>query len=243
MGRLAVSIAALLPLLPGTPAQAQVTLSVEGGGHFTERVFGYSANTLGGVSPRSRHGLVLGIAAGLPISEDWGIQLGAGLSEKDYHSRHRCVLGGWGEYSCIAENLIPYLEATALADRRLELTSRVSLHLLAGPFLAFQRDSEREVMISNREGSRFLVVSRKIGAFDFGIAGGALLKIGLYGRLGLSIGTVYTHGLRNIDEVKGVPKGVIVPLIWRYYAREGYAVKTRTLTFRSGLMYTIGKGR
>ena len=242
MRRFAISLAALLLLLPGGSAHGQVTLSVAGGGHFTESVIGYSPSTRtwGEASPRSRHGWALGIAAGLPISDKWGIQLGAGLSEKGYRGQHTCVLGEWGEFSCLAETLIPYLEAMILADRRFELTARVSLHLLAGPFLAFQGNSERKIVISDREEVRFLVEPREIGAFDFGVAGGARVEIGVYGKLGLSVGTLYTHGLRNIDTVEGVGRDTAVPLIWRYYAVNAYTVKTRSLTFRTGLTYSIG---
>ena len=145
MGRFAISLAALLLLLPGRSAQGQVTLSLAGGPGFAERVFGATNHTWGETRPRFRHGWALDIAAGFPISENWGIQLGAGLSEKGYHSEHTCWFWTWGESPCTAENWIAYFESTLLADRRFELTNRVLLHLLAGPFLGFQRDSEREI--------------------------------------------------------------------------------------------------
>ena len=108
---------------------------------------------------------------------------------------HGCVVSS-GIY-------LNYLESTVLADRRFELDNRVLLHLLAGSFLAYQFDPEPQ----------------RAKAFDFGVAGGAQLEMGLYGKLGLSVATLYTHGLRNIRET---------------------TFKTRTLTLRAGLSYSIG---
>ena len=190
------------------------------------------------VSCSFRHGWALDIVAGFPISENWGIQLGAGLSEKGYHSEHTCWVWTWGESPCTAENWIPYFESTLLADRRFELTNRVLLHLLVGPFLGFQRDSEREIWIL-REGEFVGGLSREVRAFDFGIAAGARLEIGVYGKLGLSVGTLYTHGLTNIDVVEAWPGGVVTLVQW-YFPLNRYAVKTRTLTLRTGLSYSIG---
>ena len=74
--------------------------------------------------------------------------------EKGYHGEHTCW-PPWSrrvsEFPCTAENLIPHLEFTLLADRRFELTDRARLHLLAGPFLGYQRDSPHTVWIL-REG-------------------------------------------------------------------------------------------
>ena len=63
-------------------------------------------------------------------------------------------------------------------------------------------------------------------AFDHGVAGGAQVEVGLYGNWGFQAGTLYTHGLTNTR---------------RTY--DGYSLiqeaKTRTLTLRGGLSYSI----
>ena len=59
-----------------------------------------------------------------------------------------------------------------------------------------------------------------IERFDFGVAGGARLEVGLSGKLGLSLGMLYTHGLRNIGD------------------NVGFGA-TRTLNVNIGLFYSI----
>jgi len=54
--------------------------------------------------------------------------------------------------------------------------------------------------------------------FDFGVTGGAQVEVGLYGNWGLQAGTLYTHGLVNTS---------------------GQSQKTRTLTLRGGVSYSI----
>ena len=198
MKRFAISAAALLLLLPGESAQGQVTLTL---------AVGPNIATLARVEGReswSQLGGGLGVTVGLPVSDDWGIQLGVGTSDKGYH-REYPPCGGVGPHGCVVSSgiYLNYLESTVLADRRFELDNRVLLHLLAGPFLAYQFDPEPQ----------------RAKAFDFGVAGGAQLEMGLYGKLGLSVATLYTHGLRNIRET---------------------TLKTRTLTLRAGLSYSIG---
>lgn len=176
------------------------------------------------------------------MSGTWGIQLGAGLSEKGYHREHTCW-PPWSrrvsEFPCTAENLIPYLEFTLLADRRFELTDRARLHLLAGPFLGFQRDSLHTVWIL-REGETIRGLTRKVEAFDRGAAAGARLEIAVHGNLWLSVGTLYTHGFTKIDMVPASKGNVISPLTRWYFPVNAYAVRTRTLTFRTGITYSIG---
>ncbi len=98
-----------------------------------------------------------------------------------------------------------------LSDRRIELYDRSELHLLVGPFLAYQWNPDP-----------------KATDFDFGVAGGAQLDTRLYGGLGLSVGALYTHGFKDtthsvVDHWKG----------WYY-------THSRTLSIRAGLsVHTI----
>ena len=239
MLRFPIFVVSLLLLLPGGTARGQVTLTVAGGLGFADRVFGQTNHTGGEDRPRSRHGRALSITAGLPVFGEWGIHLGASLSEKGYHSKHTCLSRLGEESPCTAENLIPYFESTVLAGRRFELTDRAMIHLLAGPFLGFQRDSVHEVWIL-REGESVRGLPRKVSAFDYGIAAGARLDIRVHGNLGLSVGTLYAHGFTKIDMVNAFRRGVVVPLTTWYFPVNAYAVKTRTLTFRTGLTYSIG---
>ena len=112
------------------------------------------------------------------------------------------------------------------------------MHLLAGPFLGFQRDSLHRVWIL-RQGETIRGLTRKVEAFDRGVAAGGRLEIAVHGNLWLSVGTLYTHGFTKIDMVPAW-RGTIVPLVTWYFPVNAYAITTRTLTFRTGITYSIG---
>ena len=102
---------------------------------------------------------------------------------------------------------IDYLESTVLVDRRFELGNPV-LHLLAGPFVAYQ-------------------LATYLGSpIDLGIALGAQLDVGLYGKLRLSFSPLYTHGLKSNS-------------YWVATIQPPTHTRTRTLTLRAGLSYSI----
>lgn len=209
MRRFAIGAAALVFVLLPSSVQGQVTFALTGGPNVATWVWPERAERQ---ESWSWHGVALGLAAGFPIAGNWGIQLGAGLSEKGWHGEGTCWVG-WETFHCTWGKWILYFESTVLADRRIQLGDRLRLHLLAGPALGYQWDPE----------------PRRAARFDFGIAGGTQLEIRLYAGLGLSVGALYTHGLKNVDS------GYVIDE-WKdwYYARS------RTLTLRTGLSYTIG---
>ena len=201
--RLAIAAAALLILVPGRPARSQVTLTVAGGPNIATLAHAERSGTL---KPWSRHGGALGLAAGFPVSGNWGMQLGVGLSSKGYNGGSDCVPAGGNPLSC--SEWVYYLEVTVLADRRFELGNPV-LHLLAGPFLGHHL-------------ATYLGSPR-----EFGIALGAQLDVGLYGKLRLSLGPLYAHGLTSNS-------------YWVATIGPPTYTRTRTLTLRTGLSYSIG---
>ena len=221
MRRFAI-FAAVVPLLlpPPEPAHAQVTLRVTGGLNAATWVWPDRAERH---HPLSWHGGALGVSAGLPIFGDWGIRVGADLTVKGWHEEEPCAVPLLPDPPgtedppdtevCESGKWIPYFETTVLADRRIELGDRFELYLLAGPFLGYQWDP-----------------LPRAKDFDFGVAGGAQLDRRLSGGLGLSVGALYTHGLKDIthsvvDHWKG----------WYY-------THSRTLSLRVGLSYRIGRG-
>ena len=159
----------------------------------------------------SWHGGALGLAAGFPIVGNWGIQLGVGLSQKGWNDEGTCEVG-WESFACGWGKWITYAESTILADRRIRLGDRYRLHLLAGPALGYQWDPQPQVA----------------ARFDFGIAGGAQLETRIRGGLGFSVGALYTHGLKNVHSMDVIEE-------WKNW----YYSKSRTLTLRTGLSYTI----
>ena len=63
------------------------------------------------------------------------------------------------------------------------------LHLLAGTFLGYAHGDHPVIAMIER--------------FDFGVAGGAQLEVGLLGNVGLLVRTLYAHGLRNVGDNVG----------------------------------------
>lgn len=209
MIRFATSAVAALLLLSPASTRGQVTFTVTGGPNIATWVWPERAERQ---ESWSWHGGALGLAAGFPIVGNWGVQLGIGLSEKGWHGGGTCWVG-WESFECEWGKWITYAESTVLADRRIRLGNRFRLHLLAGPALGYQWDPQPQ----------------RAARFDFGIAGGIQVETRLYGRLGLSAGALYTHGLKNVDA------GYVIDE-WK----DWYHSKSRTLTLRTGLSFTIG---
>lgn len=212
MRRFAILLVAPLLLLPGRHAHSQVALTVAVGANVATLAYAERSERH---QPWSFHGGTLAAAVGLPVSDDWGIQLGLGLSTKGYSEKNDCRPdAGSGVCSPGGGIYLFYLESSLLADRRIELGNRFLLHLLAGPSLGYQLDPN-------------FVRSR---VFDYAVAGGIQLDTRLSDRMALSAGTLYTHGFSNIHDNSHVIEA------WR----DWYVEKTRTLTLRTGFSYSIG---
>lgn len=128
-----------------------------------------------------------GLVFGFPISDRWGVQLGAASSIKGEYEEYDTE--GCRSF-CVAASsrTIPFVESTILADRRF-VHGRLGLHLLAGAFLGYAHGGHPVIGMIER--------------FDFGVAGGARTDVGMSGRLGLSLTMLYAHGLRNIGNNVG----------------------------------------
>ncbi len=224
MKRFAISAAAaLLFLQPGTPAFGQVTLSVWGGVNVasmlrtpadgrTDRL----GNAYGHVSRRA-----IGIALGIPIAGNWGIQMNISDSQKGGDISDPRTKAIWKH---------DYLELNLLADLALELGDgdRAWLHLLAGPALARKRSCEVTAKVGERTvRNEDCTDKNRWKSFkdrDYGVVGGAEVEFELSGRLGATFGALYTYGLLDLNDE---PE-------W------GYVEKNRTLTLRAGLQVSIG---
>ena len=211
MRRIAVCAAVLAMLLPPAFAEGQVTLNLTGGPNFATWVWPERA---GRQKPWSWLGAALGVSARLPVDEKWGIQLGVGVSEKGWSDEGICWVG-WESFACSAKvgKWITYFESTVLADRQFRLGDRFRLHLLAGSALGYQWYDD----------------PRKAARFDFGVIAGSHVETRLFGGLGLLVGALYNHGIKNVHS------GYVVE-----EAKSWYYAKSRTLNLSTGLSYLIG---
>ena len=227
-------------LAPGpTPVCAQATLSLTGGVNRTS--LGTDAD---GASRapifESLTRMSIGLAATLPVSDRFGLQLGGRYAQKGGRLDVLGVLGTMGDMfggfeemppgaSFDADYQMDYVELSALARVGFPLSGdRVSGHLLAGPALGLRSSCEGVVRLSGLDEPAFNVSSDcdeagvDIGTIDLGLAGGAGIDIGLTDSIDAQLGLLYTLGLSNV------------------FKDVGGSAKHRALTIRTGLVLPIG---
>ncbi|MCY3807868.1 MAG: outer membrane beta-barrel protein [Gemmatimonadetes bacterium] len=187
--RLSIVIAAGL-LLPASGASllGQGSLALTLGPNIVTLTDHETPHSFNGQTPWALWGGAVGVVAGFPISEKWGVQAGGGLSTKGQYEANDDTDGcvAVGPYGCSEgwSRTLPFLEVTVLADRRLTFADH-GVHLLAGAFLGYAFGNHPLVDLMEER-------------LDFGVAGGVRINAGLGGRWGISLGALYTHGLRDI---------------------------------------------
>ena len=202
---------ATLTLAPPWPAAAlaQTTFTVAGGLNLAS----VAASADEGVTPESVTRLVVGVSVGISMSEGLGLHLGAGYSQKGFAA---------SAFGADVTTEIDYLELTALAGMPLSLGERSSVHLLAGPALAFKLSCGASATFMG-EG-----LSEDCGddgpkSMDLGLTGGARLEIGLSEKMGFSVGALYNLGLLNMDDGDG-----------------SGTIKSRVMTLQAGIVLSAG---
>lgn len=207
---------AFVTLAPGT-ALGQTTLLVSGGlNRASMAVSGDDADEVGDISPVTR--MWVGLAASVPVSEAWDLELGAGYSQKGFELSFD-DFGFDGE----ASFEIDYFEITAHVGKSFPVADRASVKLLAGPALAMRR-SCRIVANTPEEEQTDDCDEDELRETDLGLGGGVRLRIGLSEEVGLTVGAFYTLGLMDIDEDNDFD----------------VTIKNRALTLRAGLAFPIG---
>ena len=191
-------------------AMAQTRLTVAGG--MNRATVAAEAEGLT-ITPESVNRLALGASIGIPMSERWGLHLGAGYSQKGF------ALDAFGA-SVTTE--IDYLEITALAGVPFSISERASVHLLAGPALAFKLSCQVSATFLGEE------IDEDCGddgpkAMDLGLVGGARLEFGLSEKMGISVGALYNLGLLNMDD-----------------SGSDETLKSRVMSLQAGIVYSIG---
>ena len=117
---------------------------------------------------------------------------------------------------------IDYLELTALAGMPLSVSERASVHLLAGPALAFKVSCQATYSFMGEEFSEDCD-DDELKGMDLGLAGGARLEIEVSEQMGISVGALYNLGLLNMDD-----------------SGDDWSIKNRVMTVQAGIVYTIG---
>ena len=117
---------------------------------------------------------------------------------------------------------IDYLEVTALAGIPFSVSERASVHLLAGPALAFKLSCQASATFLGED------LSEDCGddgpkAMDLGLVGGARLEFGVSDKMGVSVGALYNFGLLNMDD-----------------SGSDETVKNRVMSLQAGIVYSIG---
>jgi opacity protein-like surface antigen len=236
------------PLLPtlltavclalGAPVRAQTTLSLTGGVNITSM----DADSDGTRSPgfESLARMSIGLAATLPVTDRFGLQLGGRYAQKGARLDVLGVLEMMGDMFGGLEEMPPgasfdadyemdYVELSAVARVGFPLSGdRLSGHLLAGPALGLRSSCEGVVRLSGLDEPAVDVsvdcyeAGLDFRRVDVGLAGGAGIEIGLTNSIDAHLGLLYTLGLTNIS-------GVV-----------GGSAKHRVLTMRAGLGVPIG---
>lgn len=231
-------LTAVFLTLGATPVRAQATLSLTGGVSRTS----LSTDSDGALAPEfeSLTRMSVGLAATIPVSDRFGVQLGGRYAQKGGRLDVVGMLAMMDDMFGGVEQMPPgaridadfemdYVELSVLARVGFPLSNdRVSGHLLAGPALGLQSSCEGVVHISGMDEPAMSAGVdcdeagldwRKI---DFGLAGGAGVDIGLTDSIDVHLGLLYTVGLSNVlDDGDG-------------------SVKHRALTVRAGLVLPIG---
>ncbi len=198
----ATAVAATSP----AAAVAQNSLTVAGG-------LNLASVTMETEGLKSATRLAIGASLAIPMSDRIGLHLGGAYSQKGF---------AFDAFGAKATTAIDYLELTALWGIPLALGERASVHLVAGPALAFKVSCGVSASFMGEE------VSQDCGddgpkSMDLGLAGGARLEIGLSGKMGLSVGALYNLGLTNMDD-----------------GGDEVSIKSRVLAVQAGIVYSIG---
>ena len=197
------------------------TLAVQGG---------LSRATLSGSDAdgevNSRNGLKIGAAATVPVTDRFGVQFGGAYVQKG--ARLSASLEDDFEIEGAALSTtfkLDYIEVSALGKVGIPLgESSASMHLFAGPVVAFNTKSEVNVPVFGT-----IDLGEAVKSTDFGLAGGIGAGIPVSEGMTLSIAALYTLGLQSIakdydDEDIELDEGG----------------KNRALTVQIGLGFPIG---
>ncbi len=237
MKRLVIPAASLsLLFLVGAGLSAQTRIALTGGVSLTsteERFAGVNRSVFfSSVGEGSVRRPSVGVSAIVPLP--WSLSLDVGGA---YSEWGRELVFGWcgTPPQPGASVSMEYVEFRALGRVNLPLAGNsVLAFVTAGPMAAWELSCRSTPTTSQRlpdgsesrspdgSGSRSCEdAALDLEELDFGLAGGVGLEVGVTGRLGFTVSTVYSRGMRDLDQV------------------EDYFTELRTVTVRGGLVYRI----
>ena len=187
LGRMAASVllATGMVVLSAAPASAQVSswpISVKAGFNISELCVD---EDLLGIQTDARAGFLAGVAVSPTISNAFGVQFEALISQKG------STVDDFDGFGTDLEARINYLEVPVLARYGFRLNDRSKALLLAGPAFSFRLSDTQELGDIELEGDDKIDVS----GFDFGfVLGGAFEVVEKW-----TIDLRYTWGLTNVN--------------------------------------------
>lgn len=208
------ALGATVALGVASPLSAQVELALRGG--ITLAGLAGDADLTG--FDESRRGLVAGASLTLPVGQRFGIRIGGGFAQKG--ATGSAMLEEAGEAEATTE--LDYVEGSVLFEATISGDGPVSLHFLAGPTAGYQLECKivatiRHITATSECDQRD---QPDLATWDFGVAGGAGLEVGLFAGLRLGAEALYTLGLSRLTDDPGVLRnralllqaGLVVPL-------------------------------
>lgn len=213
-------------LLPATPAAAQNTLTFLGGVNLATLDISTMDPEFGEWGTVRR--LTAGLAANISLGDRLDLQLGGSYAQKgaSINIPESGLDGSDDEFEAALQ--IDYLELAVLGRARaLGADDGPRLHILAGPFMAFEASCQSYLKFTlggeTRE-DREDCGDEGRSTFDYGVAGGGEIQVGLLDNVDLSLSALYTFGLANLDDAEGSED----------------SVRSRALSLRAGLVIPIG---
>ena len=213
--RILAAAAASVLLLPTPQVSAQVGIALTGGVNFAS--MSVAGNTdISGVRGVKRFSL--GMTTTIPLSRNFGIELGGARSQK----------GGRLDAADEGRPVIVHMahnEFTLMGRATLSLAEEgIRAYLSAGPSVAWESSCELRIG-TTPAGPPWEVRPCRTDDFrdrDFGLAGGVGIEVSLSTALGIALGVGYVHGLRD--------------LAGSYHEEQ---FKLRTASVRGGFVYWI----
>lgn len=213
--QVAVALGAAVALGVASPVAAQVELALRGGVAMATLATDTDRTGFDG----SRRGLVAGASLTLPVAQRFGIRAEGRFAQKGATGSTSTE---FGQLDATVE--LDYVELSALFEATVSPDGPVSLHFLAGPAVAHQLKCTIVAKTQNITLSRTCDEDGNelnVASWDFGVAAGAGVEVGIFAGLRLGAEGLYTLGLSRLTD-------------------DPEDLRNRTLLLQAGLVVPFG---
>lgn len=213
--QVAVALGAAVALGVASPVAAQVELALRGGVAVARLATETNLPGLDG----SRRGLVAGASLTLPVAQRFGIRAEGRFVQKGATGS---TPTDFGQAEGTAQ--LDYVELSALFEATVSPDGPVSLHFLAGPAVAYQLKCTIVANIRNITSSAACDQGGNelnAASWDFGVAAGTGVEVGIFAGLRLGAEGLYTLGLSRLTD-------------------DPEDLRNRTLLLQAGLVVPFG---